>query len=84
MKFTHHISVQNKDFKERKLQVQYDSPLFVQGRQLSKPAEAPGQPDMSLRGQWTTLSKLDSGNLKFSLRAWNDSTLLMRVQNMHD
>lgn len=86
LKFTHYLTVQNNDYRERKLQIQYDTGLFMQGKLSNRTYTSSRNQteDAAKRGAWTKLSGLDTGNLKFSLRAWNDSTLLFRVHNLHD
>ena len=80
------MSVQNTDYQERRLQIRYDTGLFLQAKQVPRTYENPRNElvDSATRGVWTAMSKLDNPNIKFSIRAWNDSTLLMRVHNLHD
>ena len=84
-KFTHFISVQNTDGQERKHQVKYDNGLFVQAKTVSEEfalkAETENQEGNS---HIYRESGLSGSTFKFSVKAWNDSTLLLRVQNMDD
>lgn len=82
-KYTHTITVQNKDHNERKIQRQYDQPLFIQGNLFSANQRVEDtEIDISKRNQWNGISNLDS--LKFSIRPFNDSTTILRVHNLND
>lgn len=78
------MSVQNTDYQERRLQIRYDTGLFLQAKQVPRTYENPRNELVDSPEALTAMSKLDNPNIKFSIRAWNDSTLLMRVHNLHD
>jgi hypothetical protein len=82
-KYTHTITVKNKDYNERKIQRRYDQLLFIQGNSLSADLKIDDfEADFSLRNKWNRVSNID--NLKFSVRPFNDSTTIVRVHNLHD
>ncbi len=77
------MTVQNKYYNERKIQRQYDQPLFIQGNTVS-PSERIEDADVDIekRNEWNQLSNLD--DLKFMIRPFNDSTTILRVHNLND
>jgi hypothetical protein len=82
-KYTHTITVKNTDYNERKIQRRQDQPLFIQGNALSASKKIdPAGTDFEVRNEWNSASNID--NLKFSIRPFNDSTTILRIQNMHD
>ena len=83
MKYTHVVSVQNKDYKERLIQKNRDEGVLVQGNALDSNERVEDvSPIEDIRREWTSLSILD--NVKFNVKPWNDSTLLLRLHNLHD
>lgn len=82
-KYTHTVTVQNKDYNERKIQRRYDQPLFIQGNVISPNARVEEfDADFFERNKWNGISNIE--NLKFSIRPFNDSTTILRVHNLHD
>lgn len=82
-KFTHWISVQNTNYEERTIQKMYDQGLYLQAHELPEVSRIEDiTEEWKARTDWATLSQID--NLKFNVRAWNDSSMLLRVHNLHD
>ena len=82
-KFVHYITVENKNNNERRIQFLYDQPLLIEGNQIS-PNERVEEfkSDYNKRERWAQFSGLEK--VKLFVRPWNDSTVLMRVHNLHD
>lgn len=80
-KYTHVITAQNKNRNERKIQRVRDQSLIIQG---SKPNSRPvgSQRNLAKRAEWEQISNISP--LKFSVRPFNDSTVILRIQNMDD
>ena len=82
-KFTHWITIDNKNYNERKIQALYDQPIYVQGN-LIQPNERVEEPnyDFELRDKWAQVSGFD--HVKLLIKPWNDTTTTVRIQNLHD
>lgn len=84
MKYTHVVSIQKRgEYRERVHQKSRDEGLYIQGNALDANERVEDfNPIVNLRKDWAKLSNND--NLKFNVKSWNDSTLLLRIHNLHD
>lgn len=82
-RYTHTVTVKNKNYNERVIQRLYDQPVFIQGNLIS-PNKRVEQTDINfnIRNLWD--SKTNINNIKFNFRPFNDSTTIVRIQNLHD
>lgn len=83
MKYSHTVSVQKpNEYKERLIQKQRDEGMYMQGNALDANERVQDISALPIRDEWAALSNLDK--IKFNVKPWNDSTLLLRLHNLHD
>lgn len=83
-KFVHHVTVDNADANERALQKMRDEPLVIQGSAVSSSERVTAENHQltSARSEWET--KTGINDVKFQVRPYNDSSVLLRVFSMRE
>ncbi len=83
-KFVHYVTVDNLDNNERKIQKLYDEPLIIQGNLVSSSEQIEIEENHLISGRIKWEEKVGLNKVKFQVKPWNDSSLLLRVFNMKD